>query len=149
MSVKACVSLARTCQALRAAFEGSSRQAYCKKAALQRLLQWSLTVSKVGPWVSFHKAHLDQKQTVRLIKWLETGVITAKDFWEAQAPLTRVPEGQQHAAKRLHLQLVLEEKFPRGRVLTTKFESKEISKTLHGTVQCICQALVRNSVCVA
>ena len=115
LSIKACVSLTCTCQALRAVFEGSSRQACCKKAALKRLLRWNHTDEHRG----CHYARLDQQQTVRLIKWLENEVITVEDFWEAQAPLTSALEGQQHADT-LDLQLTLLEKFPRGRVLTAK-----------------------------
>ena len=122
LSVKACVSLACTCQKLRAVFEGSNRQARCKKAALQRLLQWNLKESDPGRWHCHmcHYAHLDQHQTVLLLKWLETEVITVADFWEAQAALTSNLIGQQHAGKTRDLQLVLIEKFPHGRVLTAK-----------------------------
>lgn len=115
------MSLACTCQALTAAFEGSSRQACFEKAAFQRLLQWKLTGSALHPWHTFHCGHLDEQQTVRLIKWLEDEVITIEVFWEVQARLISKLKGQlpQDAAK-VHLQLVLVEKFPHGHVLTAK-----------------------------
>ncbi len=90
VSEKSCVSLAITCKAFRDAFADSGRQESCKKAVLKRLLRWSVKVQKL-----FHQpgkvrlnitATLDKRKTQRLIKWLESGLISIEDFWEAQDP---------------------------------------------------------------
>ncbi len=61
---------------------------------------------------------LDKRKTQRLIEWLESGLVSIKDFWEAQDPCTAVRKIHGDADK--VLTLVLVEQFPRKRVLDKK-----------------------------
>ena len=115
VSAKSCVSLAITCKASRDAFADSGRQESCKKAALKRLLRRSAKVEGVA--YESHRARLniratlDKRKTQRLIEWLESGLISIEEFWEAQDPRMAVGKNAENADKRLTLVLV--EKFPR------------------------------------
>lgn len=108
---KSCVSLAMTCKAFRDAFADSGRQESCKKAALQRLLRWS---PKVQPLYKSSQvrlnitATLDKRKTQRLTEWLESGLLSIEDFWEAQDPRMAVEEKHGEPIKFLYLVLVAE-----------------------------------------
>ncbi len=124
VSEKSCVSLAITCKACRDAFADSGRQESCKKAALKRLLRWSVKVQKL-----FHQpgkvrlnitATLDKRKTQRLIEWLESGLVSIEDFWEAQDPHMAVCKLHGVSVTVKFLRLVLVETFPRERVLDKK-----------------------------
>ncbi len=122
VSEKSCVRLAITCKAFRDAFADSGRQESCKKAALKRLLRWSVKVQKVfyrpGKVRLNIRATLDKRKTQRLIEWLESGLVSIEDFWEAQDPCMAV--GKIQGVEIKFLRLVLVEKFPRERVLDKK-----------------------------
>ena len=130
VSVKSCVNLALTCKTCREAF-ATSRQESCKKAVLRRLLRWTAVnngVSDASPYSSsgdkgkatIHvRATLSCRKSLRLLHWLETGIITVSEFWGAQDLCRPVIEGVDGDTERVLL-LVLVEKFPKDQVLDRK-----------------------------
>ena len=116
VSEKSCASLAITCKAFRDAFADSGRQESWKKAALRKLLRWSAKVErtlykpgKVHPPVRLNiRATLDKRKTQRLTEWLESGLLSVEDFWEAQDPRMAVEEKHGEPIKFLYLVLVAE-----------------------------------------
>ncbi len=138
VSAKCCVSLAITCKAFRDAFADSGRQESCKKAGLKRLLRWSAKVHNFVPRFGPFKAHLriratlDKRKTQRLIEWLESGLVSIEDFWEAQDP--RMAVRKIHGDADRILTLVLVEKFPRE----LRQESEEGFERLDGAFCTAC-----------
>lgn len=65
------------------------------------------------------RATLSVRKSLRLIQWLETGIITVAEFWEAQDLCKPVIEGVDVNTERVLL-LVLVERFPEGRALANK-----------------------------
>lgn len=65
-------------------------------------------------------ATLPLRKTLRLIQWLETGIITVSEFWQAQDPSKPVIKGRDSVNRTLSL--VLMERFPKDRVLDRKAE---------------------------
>ena len=112
VSGKSCVNLASTCKAFRDAFADSGRQESCKKAALKRLLRWSAKIQSTlyikGKVLLHIRATLDKRKTQRLIEWLESGLLSVEDFWEAQDPRMAVEEKHGEPIKFLYLVLVAE-----------------------------------------
>jgi len=54
------------------------------------------------------RATLDKRKTQRLIEWLESGLLSIEDFWEAQDPRMAVEEKHGEPIKFLYLVLVAE-----------------------------------------
>ena len=118
---KSCVSLASTCRLCKAAFADSGVQERCRKAAFKRLLKWRVRefdglaqVGGVAMACTYTSAKLSPRRTERLVKWLDDGLMTIDDLWEAQLPLPPLEKG-----KGMHRRLTLQihQRFLKGHVL--------------------------------
>lgn len=111
---RSCVNLALTCSACNIAFVSGARQKSCKESAVKRMLRWRALSEGRSACLKV-RAVLPSRKTTRLIQWLHDGYITIEDLWKAQQ-FTII----QHPNAPNILTVILEENFPKGRILISK-----------------------------